>query len=102
MTATLELTRKPSVLMEFHRGTVDALVDRERVGSIELNGTFEMPVAPGRHTLKIRKGRYTSRELSFQATDGQVIRFNCSGGRVWPVLLASLVVPSLAFKLSRA
>jgi hypothetical protein len=101
MAATLKVTRKtPLDVPEiFHRGTFDVIVDGERVGSIKLHETFETPVEPGPHTLNIRDGRYSSRELSFQVTDGQVVSFNCHGRRATPIFLASLVVPSLALKL---
>ena len=76
MSVTLKLTRKAPVMEVIHRGTFDVLVDGKRVGSIESDGdTIETPVAPGRHTLQIREGRYSSRELSFQVTGGQVISF---------------------------
>jgi hypothetical protein len=66
MTATLKLTRKAPVMEVIHRGTFDVLVDGTRVGSIESDGdTIETPVAPGRHTLQVREGRYSSRGLSF-------------------------------------
>jgi hypothetical protein len=100
MSATLKLTRKAPV-MEIRRGTFDILVDAQRVGSFEVHDTFEAPVEPGRHTLKIREGRYSSRELSFQVTDGQVVGFNCRGRRMMPIFLASFVRPSLALKLTR-
>ena len=94
MSVTLKLTRKAPVMEVIHRGTFDVLVDGKRVGSIESDGdTIETPVAPGRHILQVLKGRYSSRELSFQATDGQVISFWCDGRRIWPISLASLVVP---------
>src|ERR1035437_6168904 len=93
MSATLKLTRNAPV-MEIRRGTFDVLVDGKRVGSFELHDTFETPVAPGRQTLKVREGRYSSPELSFQVTDGQVISFNCHGRRITPIFLAlSSVLP---------
>lgn len=72
MSATLEMTRK-APFMEIRRRTFDVLVDSKGAGSFELHDTFETPVAPGRHTLKVREGRYSSRKLAFQVTDGQVI-----------------------------
>src|ERR1019366_10151087 len=60
---------------------------------------LETPVAPGRHTLQVREGRYSSRELSFQVTDGQVISFRCHGRRITPIFLMSFVVPRWALKL---
>ena len=100
MSATLKLTRKAPVMEVIHRGTFDVLVDGKRVGSIESDGdTIETPVAPGRHTLQVREGRYSSRELSFQVTDGQVISFRCHGRRITPIFLMSFVVPRWALKL---
>ncbi len=100
MPATLELTRK-AFGMELRRGTFDVLVDSTRVGSIEWHDTFKTPVEPGRHTLQVRKGRYSSGQLSFQVADGDVISFQCNGARIWPIWLVSFVVPSLALSLSR-
>jgi len=100
MPATLKLTRK-AFGMELRRGTFDVLVDSTRVGSIELHDTFETSVEPGRHTLQVRKGRYSSGQLSFQVTDGDVIGFRCNGARIWPIWLVSFVVPSLALSLHR-
>ena len=100
MPATLKVTRK-AFGIELRRGTFDILVDRTRVGSIELHDTFETLVEPERHTLQVRKGRYSSRQLSFQVADGEVISFRCNGARIWPIWLVSFVVPSLALSLSR-
>jgi len=100
MPATLELTRKAPVMELQHRGTFDVLVDGKRVGSIKSDGNkIETPVAPGRHTLQVSEGRYSSRELSFQVTDGQVISFRCHGRRIPPIWLMSFVVPMWALKL---
>jgi hypothetical protein len=100
MSATLKLTRKAPVMEVIHRGTFDVLVDGKRVGSIESDGdTIETPVAPGRHTLQIREGRYSSRELSCQVADGQVISFRCHGRRITPIFLMSFAVPRWALKL---
>jgi len=98
MTATLKLTRE-TIGVEIHRRPFEVLVDGKAVGSVALHYAFEMPVEPGRHTLQIREGRYSSRELPFQVTDGQVISFNGQGKRILPLFLASFVVPSLALTL---
>lgn len=100
MSATLKLTRKAPVMEVVHRGTFDVMVDGNRVASIESDGdTIETPIAPGRHALQVREGRYSSRQLRFQATDGQVISFRCHGRRIVPIFLLSFVVPSMALKL---
>jgi hypothetical protein len=69
-------------------------------GSVERRETFEAPVEPGRHTLQVRTGRFSSRTKAFDAAEAETFRFQCHGGRLWPVLLGSLVVPSLALKLN--
>lgn len=100
MTATLKVTRQ-AIGIELHRGTFDVLVDGKRIGSIELHDTIEAPVEAGPHTLQIRKGRYSSREISFEMSEGQAVSFRCNGARIWPIWLMSFVVPSLALTLSR-
>lgn len=98
MSATLKVTRE-TIGAEVHRRLFEVLVDGRDVGSFALHDTFEMPVEPGSHTLQIREGRYSSRELPFQVTDGQAMSFNSQGKRVLPVFLASFLVPSLALTL---
>ncbi len=100
MAATLKLTHK-TIGVEVRRGTFDVVVDGKRAGSLELNGTVEMPVEPGRHTLQVRNGRNSSRTLTFDAAEGEVVAFRCGGKRILPIFLASFVVPSLALSLKR-
>ncbi|MGH7764018.1 MAG: hypothetical protein ACREOM_06335, partial [Candidatus Dormibacteraceae bacterium] len=66
MSATLRLTHR-TIGVEVRRGTYDVVVDGDRVGSVELNDTFETPVEPGRHTLQVRNGRNSSRAKTFDA-----------------------------------
>jgi len=98
MAATLKLTHK-AMGAEVRRGTYDAVVDGERVGSLEMNDTIEIPIEPGHHTLQVRNGRNSSRTLTFDAAEGQVIAYRCTGKRILPIFLASFVVPSLALSL---
>ena len=100
MSATLMLTHK-AIGVEVRRGTYDIVLDGERVGSVELNDTFETPVEPGRHTLQVRNGRNSSRTLTFDAADSGLVAFRCTGKRILPIFLASFVVPSLALSLQR-
>jgi hypothetical protein len=100
MAATLKLTHK-AIGVEVRRGTYDVVLDGERVGSLELNDPIEIQVAPGRHTLQVRNGRNSSRTLTFNAVEGQIVAFRCSGKRFLPIFLLSLVVPSLALSLHR-
>ena len=98
MAATLKLTHK-AMGAEVRRGTYGAVVDGERVGSLEMNDTIEIPIEPGHHTLQVRNGRNSSRTLTFDAAEGQVIAYRCTGKRILPIFLASFVVPSLALSL---
>ena len=100
MSATLQLTHK-AIGAEVRRGTYDVLVDGDRVGSVEMNGTLDLPVEPGRHTLQIRDGRKSSSTKTFDAAEGELIAFRCTGKRFLPIILASFVVPKLALALVR-
>jgi hypothetical protein len=76
-------------------------LDGESVGSVELNDTFETPIEPGRHTLQVRNGRNSSRTKAFDAAEGEIVAFRCTGKSILPIFLASFVVPSLALSLRR-
>jgi hypothetical protein len=98
--ATLKVTHS-AIGVEVRRGPYDVLVDGKRAGSVEMHGTFEMPVEPGRHTLQVRNGRNSSGTRTFDAAEDQVVAFRCSGKRFLPIFLLSFVVPSLALSLRR-
>ncbi len=98
MPATLKLTHK-AIGVEVRRGTFDVVVDDERVGSLEMNATIEIPIEAGHHTLQVRDGRKLSRTLSFDAVEGKIVAFRCTGKRFLPIFLVSFVVPRLALSL---
>lgn len=100
MSATLTVTRK-TIGVEVRRGAYDVLVDGERVGSVALRDTFEMPVELGRHSLQVRSGRNSSRIRTFDAIADGVVAFRCGGKRPLPIFLASFLVPGLALSLRR-
>ena len=100
MTATLKVTHK-TIGVEVRRGTYDVVLDGERVGAVELNDTFETPVEPGRHTVKVRNGRNSSRTQTFDAAEGESVAFRCGGKSILPIFLLSFFVPSLALSLHR-
>ena len=100
MSATLRLTRD-GIGIELRRGRFDVCVDGGSVGQINWQEPLELPVQPGRHTLQIRAGRYSSRDLSFEARDGETLAFRCHGTMIWIRFLASLVKPDLAITLRR-
>ena len=98
MSATLKLTHK-AIGVEVRRGTFDVVVDGKQAGSLEMNGTIEVPIEPGHHTLQVRDGLELSRTVSFDAAGGQVVAFRCTGKRFLPIFLLSFVVPRLALSL---
>lgn len=100
MSAMLKLTHQ-AIGVEVRRGTYDVVVDGKPVGSLGMNDTIETPVEPGRHTLQIRNRRNSSRTETFDAAEGEIVAFRCTGKRFLPLFLASFVVPSLALKLVR-
>ncbi|HET9080237.1 MAG TPA: hypothetical protein VFO01_06945 [Trebonia sp.] len=100
MPATLRLTREGHGI-ELRRGRFEISVDGRGVGSLDYRDTVEAPVEPGHHTLRIRAGRYSSRERSFDAADGEMVSFRCHGTMVWPRWAASFVRPDLAISLMR-
>jgi hypothetical protein len=101
MAATLHLVREPNLVMELRRGTFRVLLDRNDVGSIDSHQTIDVPLEPGHHTLQVKERRYTSGSGSFDVAEGETVTFLCSGARIWPIYLVSLVVPSLALTLRR-
>ena len=100
MSATLKLTHK-AIGAEVRRGAYDVVVDGERVGSVEMNDTIETPVESGRHSLQVRNGRKSSSTEVFDAAEGEIVAFRCTGKRFLPIFLASFIVPRLALKLVR-
>jgi hypothetical protein len=100
MSATLKVTHK-SIGAEARRHSYDVLVDGQRVGSVAMNDTFELPVEPGRHTLQVRDGRKSSSAESVDVADDEIVEFRCTGKRFLPIFLASFIFPKLALKLVR-
>ena len=100
MPATVKLTRH-LIGVQIRRGKFDVLVDGRGVASIDAHETIETPVEPGHHTLQLRYGRYSSRTAAFDAAEGQVVAYRCSGKNILPLFLASFVIPSLAISLRR-
>jgi hypothetical protein len=100
MSARLKLTHK-AIGVEVRRSTYEVVVDGKRVGSVEMNETLETLVEPGRHTLQLRSGRNSSRTKTFDAAEGEITAFRCTGKSSLPIFLASFVVRGLALSLVR-
>jgi hypothetical protein len=100
VSATLTV-RRDATGFELRRGRFDIALDGTTAGSIEWRQTVEVPLEPGRHTLQIRRGRYTSGAEAFEVDDQEAISFRCHGAMLWPRYVASMVVPSLAISLHR-
>ena len=101
MAATLKLTRA-GVGVELRRGTFDVLIDGSGVGSINWHDTVEVPVEPGRHTIRLRRGRYSSQDHAFEVSDGEIVTFQVHGAMVWPRWVVSMVKPTSPSPLKRA
>lgn len=102
MSATLRLTRKSGGrLIELRRGRFDISVDGRNIGSLDAQDIVEAPVEPGHHTLQVVRGRYHSRDQSFDVADGDVVNFRCHGANLWFIWLASFAVPTLGISLRR-
>jgi hypothetical protein len=100
VSATLTVTHQ-AVGAEVRRDPYDVYVDGTRVGSVVMNGTTEIPIEPGSHTVQVRDGRKSSSEERFDAVEGATIAFRCTGKRFLPLFLASFLFPKLALKLVR-
>jgi hypothetical protein len=97
VSTTLKVTRE-GFGIELRRGRFDVTVDGASVGSLDYGQTIETPVEPGRHTLRVRAGRYSSRDHDFDAS-GQVVSFHCHGAMMWPRFVASFIKPDLAISV---
>ena len=64
-----------------------------------MGDTIELSIEPGHHTLQVRSGRNSSRSQHFDAVEGLVVAFRCTGKSFLPIFLASFIVPSLALQL---
>lgn len=99
MSTTMLNLRREGVGIELRRGPFDVSVDGKDAGVIDYGETAEIPLQAGHHTLRIRAGRYSSRDHAFEVVDGDVINFRCHGAMVWTRYLASFVKPDLAIAL---
>ena len=100
MVAMLQLTHK-TIGVEVRRSTYDVVIDGHEAGSVDMNETIDIAIEPGRHTLQVRDGRYSSRTRSFDAEESQTVAFRCTGKSFLPIFLASFFIPSLALQLRR-
>jgi hypothetical protein len=75
------------------------VLDGTSIGTLANHESVEHSLEPGRHSLRIRAGRYSSRREWFEALNGGGVNFLCHGIRIWPLYLASFFVPSLAIAL---
>jgi hypothetical protein len=101
MSSTVILERESAVVAELRRKPFQIVLDGSPAGTIDRDQTVELPVEPGRHSLQVREGRYSSRAQSFDAADSTNVRFRCNGAVLWPQYVASLFVPTIGLKLKR-
>jgi hypothetical protein len=101
VTCTLRVRRETGFGIELRRGQFEIQVDGTTVGTIQRDQATDIAVEPGPHTLRMRKGRYTSQERAFDAVDEQAVSFHCHGNKIWPTWLVSFVKPDLAIALRK-
>jgi hypothetical protein len=75
------------------------VMDGNVEGSIASQNKVELPVEPGRHTLRLSSDRHFSPERYFEVADGQVVSFWCRGAMFWPMYVAALIKPDLWISL---
>jgi ABC-2 type transport system permease protein len=93
-TATLKLSRRWGGLIDRTREW-QVSIDGTIAGSIASQQTIELPVQPGRHTLRLSAHRHVSPERSFEASEGEVVGFWCRAAMLWPIYIAALIKPDL-------
>ncbi|MGH9918228.1 MAG: hypothetical protein ACRD6W_05070, partial [Nitrososphaerales archaeon] len=59
------------------------------------------PLERGHHTLRLRRGRYSSKDRPFDAADGENVNFRCHGAKMWPRYVLSIAKPDLGISLRR-
>ena len=101
MTATLRITRQP-VGIELRHRQFDIRLDGSDVGAVQRKETLDAPVQPGRHTVEVRAGRYTTGPLPFEADDGQTVAFRCHGAALWPRYFTQMLKRDEAIALKRS
>jgi hypothetical protein len=106
MSATLRVTHELGFGVELRRGRFEVLVDGKTLGAVESHETLEAALESGSHTIQVRKGRYSSRDDSIEVVDGEVVdgevvNYSCHGVRIWPMYVASIVLPNLAITQAR-
>ena len=100
MTATLRLTRRWGGVTDLKKWEI--IIDGTAVGSIDRRQTAQIPVEPGRHTLRVQSSpRFLSRERSFEADDEETVSFSCRSQMLWPMYIAALVKPDLWISLKQ-
>ncbi|HEY1831877.1 MAG TPA: hypothetical protein VGG38_16715 [Acidimicrobiales bacterium] len=103
MTTTLRVHREaPGIGFELRRGTFTVSLDGTAIGTIDWQGTLEVPIDPGRHVVKAEVGRYSSRPQTFDVAEQETASFRCHGAMLWPRFVLSLFVTNLAINLHEA
>jgi hypothetical protein len=67
------------------------VVDGKVVGALPREGTVEVPIDPGRHTLQVRSPRHHSPLRTFDVSDGQEVTFSARHAVFWPQWVAAVI-----------
>lgn len=97
-TATVRLSRKSWISSHSDRArTWKVEIDGRIVGSIANQQTVELPVEPGRHTLRVRSMQHLlSPEQSFDVSAGHIVGFSCHPRSLTPLIFTRWTVWLLA------
>jgi hypothetical protein len=97
-TSTLKLSRKGWASSHSRRDRKwQVVVDGNIAGSISNAQMVELPIAPGRHALRVRSMRYLlSPQESFDAVEGQAVGFSCHPRSLTPLIFPRWTVWLLA------
>lgn len=82
------------------RGDWTIELDGNVVGSVAHQEAIELPIEPGHHTLRLAgAGRRISPVRSFEATDGEIVKFHCRSALIWPIMVAAMIKNDLWISL---
>jgi hypothetical protein len=102
--ATLRLSRVGSMLNlgGLSEKAWDITIDSRLVGSIAKQETVELAVTPGRHTLRLGRGRHISPLRTFDVAEAELVSYRCHAPRFWPSWVAATIKPDWWITLRRS
>ena len=100
MATTLTLKRE-GFGIELRRGRFDAMIDGNRVASLDWHETVEVPIEPGHPHAADPRGPLLQPAALVRRGSGETVTFQLHGANLWPIYVASFVKPDLGISLKR-